>query len=605
MIPTLRRKAPGVRRAKAQPRASYFIMASIIVVLGMFLIYPVLLLLINSFNTAPEFFVGPRQWGFDNWTNAFDTPGLLRSLLNTLMIWGFVLLFSFPIAVTISWLLARTNVPISHTLEFMFWVSFMMPGIATTVGWIMLADPDTGILNVLVEKLPFVDDGPFNIFSIPGLVWAHMMANGISVKVMLLTPAFRNMDSALEEAGRVSGASTIRTMLRVTLPLMAAPMTLVLALQLLRIFQSFEIEQILGVPFNFFVYSTKIFQLARGEPPLYGEATVLAALTLVTVAMIIPIQRWVLHRQRYTTITGNFKPGLIDLGKWKWAIFGVVATLILALTVVPAAILVLGSVMTRVGFFNLNNVYTLDHWRLVLTDSIFIKALKTTFTIAMTAAILSPLLFSVVAYILVRTRWVGRGLLDSMIWVSGAVPGILIGLGLLQVFLGTPGLTFLFGTMWALIIVVVLQGNTLTTNISKASFVQIGQDMEEAARVSGAGWFRTYFRIWIPLLAPTLVLLGTFNFVIAAGATSQIILLASRDTMTLSIMALELVSPRSGEREAAGVVALFMIGMTVGVAVIARFFGNRMSVSHHQQARGGLREAPVPGAQGTGGGMRL
>ncbi|MDE2838743.1 MAG: ABC transporter permease subunit [Chloroflexota bacterium] len=597
-VTTRNRTIPGTR---LRLELSYVIMAGIIGFLGLFLIYPIILLLINSFNTAPEFFVPPRQWGLDNWRVALDTPGLVQSFFNTIMIWGLVLMVSFPTAVLIAWTLARTNVPMTHLLEFMFWVSFMMPGIATTIGWIMLADPDIGIVNTLLEKLPFIDEGPLNIFSVPGLVFAHLMANGISVKVMLLTPTFRNMDSALEEAGRVSGAGTIRTMFRVTLPLMAAPMTLVLALQLLRIFQSFEIEQLLGVPFKFFVYSTKIFQLARDEPPLYGEATVLASLTLVTLAFIIPIQRWILHRQRYTTISGSFRPGLINLGPWRWVVFGAIAALILALTVVPAFILGLGSFMTRVGFFNLNNVYTLRHWDLVLTDPIFIKALRTTFTIAIVAAFLSPLVFSVVAYVLVRTRWFGRGILDLIIWGSGAVPGILTGLGLLQVFLGTPVLTFLFGTIWALLIVVVLQGNTLTTNISKAAFVQIGQDMEEAARVSGAGWIRTYFRVWIPLLMPTLVLLGTFNFVLAAGATSQIILLASRDTMTLSIMALELVNPLSGEREAAGIVAIFMIGMTVGVASVARYFGNRMSVSHHRQATAQTQSIP----QAQTGGMRI
>ena len=214
----------------------------------------------------------------------------MQSFFNTVMIWGLVLTVSFPTSVLIAWTLARTNIPMSHALEFMFWVSFMMPGIATTIGWIMLADPDIGILNTLLEKLPFIDEGPLNIFSVPGLVFAHLMANGISVKVMLLTPTFRNMDSALEEAGRVSGASTIRTMFRVTLPLMIAPMTLVLALQLLRIFQSFEIEQLLGVPFDFFVYSTKIFQLGDATSRRsYGSATVLAALTLVTLAFIIPL----------------------------------------------------------------------------------------------------------------------------------------------------------------------------------------------------------------------------------------------------------------------------------------------------------------------------
>ena len=595
MLRSVPRQAVPRRAANNQPLVAYFIMAAFILALGFFLIYPVILLMMNSFNVAPEFFIPPRVWGLENWRNALAMPGLFKSLGNTLMVWFIVMGISFPISVIIAWTLARTRIPFSHGIEFMFWVSFMMPGIATTVGWIMLADPDVGMLNVLVEKLPFVDEGPFNIFSVPGIIWAHVMANGISVKVMLLTPAFRNMDSALEEAGRVSGANPLRTMLRVTLPLMVAPMTLVLALQALRIFQSFEIELLLGIPFDFFVYSTKVFQLARDDPPMYGEATVLASVTRVTVAIIIPLQRWVLHRQRYTTISGQFKPGLMDMGRWKWPVFGAIWAMILALTVIPAAILGLGSVMTRTGYFYLNDVYTLDHWRMITGVTIFADALKTTFMIAITAAVMSPLVFSVVAYMLVRTKWVGRGMLDTIIWVSGAVPGILLGLGLLQVFLGTNiggfrPLVPIFGTIYALLIVVILQGNTLTTNISKGAFVQIGQDMEEAARIAGAGWFRTYFRIWIPLLMPTLVLLGTFNFVIAAGATSQIILLASRETMTLSIMALELMNPRSGEREAAGVVALFMMAMTVGVAVIARYFGNRMGISHTQQARGGVPE---------------
>src|SRR5262249_49603069 len=120
--------------------------------------------------------------------------------------------------------------------------------------------------------------------------------------------------------------------------------------------------------------------------------------------------------------------------------------------------------------------------------SVFIKALRTTLLLGATAAIVSPLLFSVIAYILVRTRLPGRGVLDLIVWSSGAIPGILAGLGLLWLFIGTPGLNFLFGTIWALIIVVILQGKTTGVNVMKGVFVQVGADMEEAARVSGAGW---------------------------------------------------------------------------------------------------------------------
>jgi iron(III) transport system permease protein len=372
---------------------------------------------------------------------------------------------------------------------------------------------------------------------------------------------------------------------------MISPMILVFALQLLRVFQSFETEYLLGLPFGFYVYSTKIYALVRDPVPNYGEATVLASLTLLIIALIIPLQRWILERRRYTTITGSFRPGLIDLGKWNYITFAAIAFLLVLLTVGPMAILVLGSFMQRIGYFVLG--FTLDHWRFVLNDPVFIKALRTTLVLATSAAVLSPLLFSMLAYMLVRTRLPGRGALDLMIWSSGAIPGILAGLGLLWVFIGTPFLDALFGTIWALIIVVILQGKTTGVNIMKGVLVQVGADMEEAARVSGAGWIRTYFCIWLPLLMPTLILLAVMNFVSAAGATSSIVLLASRDTMTLSLMALELSSLSVSNREAASIISIFIILFTVAGALLVRYFGRRLGVRHDMHAGTVTQTPPV------------
>ena len=561
----------------------HFIMAGVLLVLGFYLIYPVLLLLINSFNVAPSWFSGSPQWGLDHWRTAMDQRSILTSLWNSIMIWGFVVGISFPIAVLMAWTLARTNIPRSHTIEFLFWVSFMMPGISTTLAWIALMDPDLGFMNLLLEKLPFVDQGPFNIFSVPGIVWAHIMANGISIKVMLLTPAFRNMDASLEEAARVSGASNIRTMFRVTLPLMMSPMALVFALQLLRIFQSFETEFLLGGPIDFYVYSTKIFGLVRSDMPDYGGATVLASLTLLIIAVIIPMQRWIIQRKRYTTITGSFKPGLLDLGVWRMPIFITTMTLLFLLTIGPVLVLFMGSFMTRMGYFQINDVWTTVHWANVLTDDLFRRAFVTTVLLATTSALISPILFSLIAYILVRTKLPGRWALDLIIWGSGAIPGILSSLGLLWLFLGTPFLSWMFGTIYALLLVVIIQGNTTGTNIMKGVFVQVGNDMEEAARVAGAGWVRTYFKIWIPLLMPSLILLGTLNFVVAAGTTSSIILIASRETRTLSLLALEYASPGIGLREEASIVGLFIMALTVGLASLARAFGLRLGVRHEER----------------------
>ena len=566
----------GMRRQQPQ-----FLMVVLLLVLGFFLLYPVLQILILSFNTSPYIWFGERQWGLDNWRLAFQEPLIFRALGNTVMIWVLVVGISFPIATGISWVLARTNIPMSHALEVAFWFSFIMPGIATTMAWIALLDPRIGFINQALAALPFIEEGPFNIFSVPGIVWAHLMANGISTKVMILTPAFRNMDSAMEEAARVSGASNLRTMLRVTFPIMAAPIVLILSLQVLRILSGFEIEYLLGTPIGFFVYSTMLFQLVQqNSPPLYGQATVLGSLTLMVVALIIPMQRWVVHRRRYTTITASFRPGLLRLGYWRYVTFVGVVLLLFGLTFLPLGTLILNSFMTRSGFFNINPPFTFDHWVFVFTAERFYIGLWTTLRIGLAAAIGSPLLFIVIAYIVVRTRLRGRILLDMIIWGSSVLPGLLTGLGLLLIFLGTPGLSFLFGSIWALIIVVVLAGNTTGVNISKGVLVQLGAEMEEAARVSGAGWTRTFVRIVIPVFMPTLLLLSMMNFAQAAGTTASIILLASRGTTTLSLLALEW-QVMDGGYEIAGILGLFLMLLVVVPILIVRWYTRKLTIRHH------------------------
>ena len=576
---------PGIQPARrSRPSNGTFVISVLILVLGFYVLYPVLLIFIHSFNIAG--ISESPHWSLDNWRLAFSKPEVWESLGNTFLIYVSYTVVSFPLAIFIAWALARTKMPFTHGLEFMFWVSYMLPSIAVTIGWTFLLDPNFGVVNEAIEFLPFVNDSPFNIYSVPGIVWAHLMANTISLKVMLLTPAFRNMNVLLEEAARVSGATNIRTMMRVTLPVMVPAITIVFMLNLVHIFSSFETEQILGTPIGFYIYTTRIFEwIRRFDPPLYGPATALASLTLLLIAIIIPLSRWLLGRRQYTTVTGQFRPGLIDLGRFQPVAFGGIVTVLAFLTIIPVAALILGSFMTRVGFFEATPTFTLRHWTTVLADRFFLQALRTTLTLALTTAIISPIFFSIVAYVLVRTRLRGRVILDSILWMSASIPGLLSSLGLLWVFLRTPGLIWIYGTIWALLLVVIMQGKLTSTQLLKGVFLQVGNDMEEAARVAGAGWFRTYFRIWLPIITPTLMLIGVLNFTIASSTTASIILLASRETTTLSILALNKITPSaSTSAEQAGIISLIIIAMTVLVAMIARRFGLKQGVSHDIRA---------------------
>jgi iron(III) transport system permease protein len=554
--------------------SGFFLMAFLIGTLGFYIVYPLVLILINSFNVAT--IAEPPAYGLKAWQEAFAERGIWQSLWNTIKIAFALQIIALPSGVFISWLLARTNIAFGNGFEFMFWVSFILPNIATTFGWILLLDPNTGLFNSWIRAIPFLGNVNFNIYSFWGIIWAHVMANGISTKVMLMTPAFRRMDAAMEEASRMSGANTLVTMLRITVPVMTPVLVVVFLLSVIRIFSSFETELLLGIPWGFYVYSTKVVDLARQEPPLVSHAAALGSIVLLFLAAFIPLQRKLIARRQFTTVTSQYKPKIIDLGIWRYPATAFVGLVVLFLDVVPVLSVIGGSFMVRFGFFNLPRTWTFEYWQMALTDPRVLLALKNTLIIAGSAAVIGPILFSLVAYVLVRTRFPGRNILDTICWLPSAVPGVLSGLGLLWMFLGTPFFRPFYGTLFLLMIASILSGVTLSTQIFKANFVQLGKELEEASRMSGAGFWRTYVKIVLPLMMQTMVLISVIKFMFAAQQTSSIILLATSESRTLSLLALDQVA--SGGREVASITVIFIMALTLGIALIARSFGLKAGI---------------------------
>ena len=565
--------APAVARSWLPPMdGGTAIMAVLIGFMGFYVLYPLTLIVINSFNTAT--IAEPEVYGLDAWRKAFAEPGIWRSLWNSIKIGIVLQIIALPSGIFISWLLARTNIYCAGLFEFGFWISFILPNLATTFGWMLLLDPSTGLINNWLRQLPFGLN--FDIYSFWGIIWAHVMANGISTKVMLMTPAFRRMDASLEEASRMSGASPLTTLLRITIPAMSPVIIVVFLLSVIRIFSSFETELLLGVPWGFYVYATKIVDLARQEPPLVNQAAALGSVILIFLVAFIPIQRRLIARRHFTTVTGQFKPKIIELGVWRIPATIFVGLVVFMLDVVPVLSVFGGSFMTRFGFFNLPKTWTTEYWRMALSDPRILQGLQNTLIIAFSAAIFGAFFFSLIGYILVRTKFPGRGILDSICWLPSAIPGVLSGLGLLWMFLGTPFFRPFYGTLFLLVIASVLGGITLATQILKSNFVQLGNELEEASRMSGAGFWRTYFKVVFPLMAQTMVLVAVLKFMFAAQQTSSIILLATSETRTLSLLALDQVA--AGYREVASITVIFIMLLTLGVALVARSFGLKVGI---------------------------
>ena len=537
-------------------------------------LYPLIVILLDSFQEG-----GPARvtgYSLKAWRVALSDPGMTAAVWNTVTLTVARQAIAFPIAILLAWVLARTDMPGARWLEFLFWIAYFLPTLPVAMGWVLLLDPDYGLLNRLATKLPFVKQGPFNIYSFWGIVWTHLATNTIAIKVMLLTPVFRNMDAVLEDASRVSGAGGIKTLCRIVVPVMKPAVLVVLIMSIIQSLQTFELELVLGFPIRFYVFSTRIFSLLHDDPPMFASATALSTIILALMLPLVVLQRRLTTNRDYAVVSGRFRAQKAQLHGWKWPVFFAVSFIALTVTVLPFSVVTAGTFMKVFGFFDSERPWTLFHWKTVIGDSIFTASLKNTLLLAASAAMASVILFTLLGYIIVRTRFVARGLLDLTSWLPSMLPGIILGLGYLSLLLGVEVLQPLYGTMAAMLVALVINRMTLGVQILKSNFMQISNELEEASAVSGGSQWHTLRYVLLPLATPTMLLVGAVSFIAAARDVSTVVLLSTTGTRPLSLLQLDLLA--QGNYEGAAVVGVIVVLLTTGVALVARLGGLRVGI---------------------------
>src|ERR1700742_1507725 len=190
--------APTLLRSRhtAPIRLQTVLVGALVAVLAFLVLYPIFAVVLNSILPSTVF----RGEGLATWRIAFADPDVVTAIWNTLKVQAATQGSSLPVAVGIAWLLARTDLPAARWLEFGFWVLFFLPALGVTQGWLLLFDPNYGLANKWLIDAGLVENAPFNLYSFWGIIFAHLTTTALSVKVMLLTPAFRNLDGSIEEA---------------------------------------------------------------------------------------------------------------------------------------------------------------------------------------------------------------------------------------------------------------------------------------------------------------------------------------------------------------------------------------------------------------------
>ncbi len=537
--------------------------------MGLAVVYPISLVIVQSFQSEPK--VGVIQYGLEGWQALLSQPSLRRAALNSLSITLAVTVISFPIGAAIAWILARTDLPGRNHFEFLFWLTYFLPTLTVTLSWVLMLDPKFGLVN---QGLALVGLGPLDIYSFWGIVWVHLVSLGIAVKVILLTPAFRNMNSAFEEASVISGASRIGSFFRIGLPLIAPALLSVLLLSILALLEGFQIEQILGPSFGLFVVSTKIYDLIGQATPLYNTAAALGISVLALIAVLIVIQRAFLGNRRYVTVTGQFTSQQVRLGAWKWPVFAFLALLTVLTIVVPLVITVLGTFMNVFGYFT-EHTWTLRHWQVAFTEPDLLGALKNTLIIGIASSALGLVVYAGVAYAIVRGHFTGRRALDFVTWLPSTIPGIVLSLAFVSMSLNVPLIRPLYGTTAVLVLALVISGMPLGVQVVRGNLAQLAEELEEAALVTGAGKLRTILSVTVPLLAPTLAVVAMISFMGVTRSVAQVALLSNSANQPLSILQLNHIA--DGHLEDAMVIGCLSLFMTLVLALVARRFGYGVS----------------------------
>ena len=543
--------------------------------IGLVTLGPVLYVLISSFDVALP--GRAYEFGLAGWREIFTSSKSWSAI-----VYSFVLSVRVPIAVVvgflIAWLLVRVEIPGHRFIELSFWFGFLLPAFPMMMGWILLLDANYGLLNLMFMKLPFINSPLFSIYSVPGIIWVHLAVTNIPIMVILLTPMFRQLDSSFEEAADMSGATTGMTMRRITIPLLLPAIATAFLLSLIRSLEAFEIERVLGTPVNINVYSTRIYDYVSLEPPMFPQAMALSSLFLaILLALAVVYQVYLERTGERPTIAGRgvrmqSRPKSLRV----YAVSGLLIGYICITLFLPLTILILGSFTKLFGFFFLENTWTVAHWIAVLSDVRFLRAAVTSALLGFAVGFAGVLLFSLVAWVLVRTHVWGLRLVNILVWLPWAIPGLVLGVTLLSLMLETPGLSVLYGTAVPLVLALLIKELPVGVQLLRSSIAQVSGELEEAAIMSGAGFVMILRRVTLPLIAPMLASVFLLIFASTMRDVSTVVLIAAPGTRTMSLLMFDFAL--TGQMESAAVVGVLIALICMLVTAASLAIGRKVAI---------------------------
>ena len=497
------------------------------------IIYPVSFLIFGSFWSGNP--GGAGELTLDNYVIVFSDPKTLELLVNSLAYALGSALLGVSVATVLAFITTRTNAPLRKYFIFIPILPIILPGMVDNLAWIYLFSPNSGLANTWWRNLTGFADPLFNIYSLTGMVWV-MGISLVPLAYLVISAAFQTMDPSLEETARISGSSLFSIFRKITIPLMLPAILSVYLLTFILAFESFETPAMIGLPAGIEVFMSQIYQaVVWSIPPSYGLGTAYASIILVITMTAVFLYRKATSRQeKFQVITGKgYQPGILDLGKWKWA-----GTAVLCFYVFVHIVVVFGMVLilSFQTYWDPNNLFgsnlTLRNYETVISQRRIVSSLINSGVVSIVSATIVVIIAAILTYISRRKNIRGGGLLEGFGTLPLAFPGFILGLGLLWTFLTIP--IGVYGTVFVLMLAFLVKYMPQGIRFANGALIQIQDDLEESSSITGAEWTYTVRKIILPLLKPALISAWIYIFVLTFRELSSIIFLITPNNQVIS-----------------------------------------------------------------------
>ncbi|QGZ65447.1 ABC transporter permease [Paraburkholderia acidisoli] len=450
-------------------------------------------------------------------------------LANTLRFGVSVAAASVVLGVPLGALRGLTRLPFARLWDLLFLAPFLIPPYLGALGWMLLLQR-----NGYLAQLAGFDLGGF-LFSFTGVTFA-MTLSVFPVVYFSVSRALMASGGRLAQVARVCGATPWRAFVRITLPLAAPAIAASALLAFTMAIEEFGIPSALGARAGFSLLVTSIEARFSDWPIDLPGASVLSALLAVTALIAFFAQRRLLAGRDFDTQTGKpvasepFEPG-----RWRIALVLLFGAVAFCTTIAPIATIVATAfVGTLSGGLHASN-FTLAHFSAIASDGDGASALVTSLALAGGTAALTGVLGFVAAWVLVKTKLPGRAALDGLTLLPHAMPGIVVGVGLILAWNQPFWPVTPYNTWGILLLSYACLLLPYPVRYASAALRQLGGSLEAAARVHGASGARVLWRIVLPLVAPPLIASMMIVFAVASRELVTSLLLAPSGVQTASV----------------------------------------------------------------------